>query len=292
MPCALRLALVLVVAIGAGNALSTTAAAQGIHPPDDSRGAIGLFPSDPDLSRFVLAFPRQPNGQAAFDRLFALDLAAFQQAGRQRGDTHYVPMLYAFLVHVARRQPALLDAAVARAIAEKDSAGGAARMLVVHDIVYFSGIAGKQPLLLRIRGVDPALGQRMAAGIKGSPVFPYPAMTPTHPQHLDILWAAFFGSSDPRYLDRISLCLAHWKPWPEIQARLGEIKAAFNAGDPPARAEFFRFVCAISAYRFLRNNAAAHPDIIPIWLAMASASGPVAPVQRAILEEIKSSLRR
>ncbi len=274
-------------------AMSSDAAAQPRHPLDDNRDPIGLFPSHPELSRFFLEYKRAPDPRAAFDRLFALDLFAWQQAGKQRGDPHYLPMLLAFYVHVARSQPELLKAATARAIAEKDRRGGLPRIEVLHSVVYFSGVGGSGPLLERLRAADAEEGRRMAADVAGRPVFPYLQLKPEHPQTLDVLWAAYFGSGDPRYVDLISEALVNWRPWHQMKRRIDELTAALraNAKDDAALAELYRIAAALAAYKFLRNNARYDTSLALTLFALSASKLPQAATVRAIVEELKEPSR-
>lgn len=72
----------------------------------------------------------------------------------------------------------------------------------------------------RRRLMETLVGESAAASMDESGA-DFKALEPTHPVHVDMLWAAFFASGDADYVDRIVHLLAGWLPEPQLEGLLG-----------------------------------------------------------------------
>lgn len=80
---------------------------------------------------------------------------------------------------------------------------------------------------LRRRLMESLVGEHAAASMDAGGA-DFKDLRPTHPVHVDMLWAAFFATGDTAHVGRIARLLAGWLPEPKLHELLAV--AATDAG--------------------------------------------------------------
>lgn len=107
----------------------------------------------------------------------------------------------------------------------------------------------------RRRQMERLVGEHAAAAMDAGGAA-FKEFLPTHPVHVDMLWAAFFATGDCEYVTRIAGLLAGWMPEAQLQPLL-----AVAAGDEAVAQRAMAGVLAGSAEASLAVNARDLPEV-------------------------------
>ncbi|MCR6630732.1 MAG: hypothetical protein NVV74_12170 [Magnetospirillum sp.] len=91
--------------------------------------------------------------------------------------------------------------------------GDAVKVEVVAQALNYSHHSQRRRLMESLVGEVAAASMDVAGA-------DFKAFVPTHPVHVDMLWAAFFATGDGAYVARIASLLAGWMPEAQLQALL------------------------------------------------------------------------
>lgn len=185
----------------------------------------------------VLSYWRAPDAGAII-RLFAAEPVG----ERWRAET--VLTLPVFLAQVIDRTPA-----AGAALVDAVRGGDPVKVEVAAQALNYSHHADRQRLMERLVG-EHAAGAMDLAGAD------FLDLRPTHPVHVDMLWAAFFATGETRYVERIAQMLGGWMLEPELQALL-----AVAAKDESVREKALGGVLANAALWSLTVNARDIPEV-------------------------------
>lgn len=149
----------------------------------------------------VMGFWRHPDASAIIEMF-----AAEPVTGQWRAET--VLTLPVFLAQVLDRSPE-----TAARLVEAVRGGDAVKVEVVAQALNYS----HHPE--RVRLMERLVGDRAAAAmdLDGAD---FTDFHPTHPVHVDMLWASFFATGQPIFVERIAALLEGWMLEPELQALL------------------------------------------------------------------------
>lgn len=135
--------------------------------------------------------------------------------------------------------------------------GDPVKIEVVAQALNYSHLAERRRLMESLVG-EAAAGSMDAAGAD------FKDFTPTHPVHVDMLWAAFFATGDGDYVASIASLLDGWMPEAQLQPLL-----AVAARDEEAAKRAMAGVLAGSAQWSLNANAR---DYVEVRTALAAAA--------------------
>lgn len=156
------------------------------------------------MERFYQAlrgYWRSPDARGFVD-LFVSD----QTGGDWRAeDVLTVPV---FLAHVIDAEPW-----VGPALVEALRDGGAVKVEMLAQALNYSHTSQRPQLMERLVGEAAAVAME-AEGAD------FTTFVPSHPVHVEMLWASFFATGNALYLDRITHLLAGWLPEAPLQALL------------------------------------------------------------------------
>jgi hypothetical protein len=189
------------------------------------------------LETAILTYYRAPRPDHLAD-LFAAEVVT----DRWRAQT--VLTLPVFLAHLFDSAPA-----TARRIVADTKGGDAVKIEVVAQALNYCHIDGRQKLMESLAG-EAAAGSMDLTGAD------FLDFSPTHPVHVDMLWAAFFASGRTEYIDKIAGLLAGWLLQPELQALLN-----VAAQDESVREKALAGVLADAALWSLTVNARDHDRV-------------------------------
>lgn len=119
------------------------------------------------------------------------------------------------------------------ALVEAVRGGDPVKVEVVAQALNYSHHPDRRRLMERLVG-EQAAGSMDEAGAA------FKELAPTHPVHVDMLWAAFFATGDADYLARIAELLAGWMPQAQLKPLLavaGKDEAAAAKAMPAVLAE-------------------------------------------------------
>lgn len=195
----------------------------------------GLGPSAFEAA--VMAFFRKPDALG----IVAL-FAAEPVTERWRAQT--VLTLPVFLALVMDSQP---DAATA--LVDAVRGGDPVKVEIVAQALNYAHHADRR------RQMERLVGESAAASMDaGGAVFK--EFLPTHPVHVDMLWAAFFATGDGEYVARIAGLLAGWMPEAQLLPLL-----AVAARDEAVAQRAMAGVLAGAAQASLAVNARDLPEV-------------------------------
>jgi hypothetical protein len=265
------------------------AAAQQVPP--DHYGPIALFPYDKAFTLKIQSYYLRPSPRRAIGWFAALDLRALSAAGRAHGDPHVVDMLAAFYIQVLRHNPEVVEKFAQAAIAS----GRPLNMALAYFAIDGAGLpnaAAARRAEQTLFAAAPAYRPQMRK-IAGRGRMSYLTGAIRLPTDLDIMWACYFASGNPAFLERIAGMLEYWRPPAEAMARGRAIAPRANRREPDAVLEIRRLLIAAAAYRFLRNNSRYYPRIAPGLARLAARrSDKVGRVLRRLLAEARALDRR
>lgn len=183
-------------------------------------------------------------------RLVALFAA---QAVDERWRAETVLTLPVFFAHLIDQAPAAADALV-----EAVKGGDPVKVEVVAQALNYSHVENRRILMERLAG-------EAAAGAMDQDGADFTEFQPTHPVHVDMLWASFFATGQATYVERIAGLLAGWLPAPELQALL-----AVAGRDASVREKALAGVLADAALWSLTVNARDMAEVNQALAAFAA----------------------
>lgn len=184
-----------------------------------------------------MSYWRAPDA-AEVIRLFAVEPVD----GRWRAET--VLTLPVFLAHVVDADPV-----AGPALVEAVRGGDPVKIEVAAQALNYSHRADRQRLMDRLVGEHAAAGMDLGGA-------DFLDFQPTHPVHVDMLWASFFATGAAAYVERIAGLLAGWMAEAELQALL-----AVAAKDESVRERALGGVLANAALWSLTVNARDIPEV-------------------------------
>ena len=220
----------------------------------DSRDAsFQLFPHDPELSAFLMAYPRAPDAAAALDRLVALDLARFEQGARERQQWPLArALLIEFYATLIRGDPGRASA-LARRMADVSIEKAALCQELLDR-------AAAAPVEVAVPMVDAAW--------------------------LDLLWARYYASGDREQVRRIAQSLEYARPAEEAQRRMREL--ARSEPGTPENAELQRLLVAHAAVFGLMRHGAVDPGVRAVLRELAREPGHAGEVSAALVASLET----
>ncbi|MBX9635651.1 MAG: hypothetical protein K2X44_11775 [Magnetospirillum sp.] len=183
------------------------------------------------LEAAVLAYFRKPDPL----RIVAL-FAAEPVTERWRAQT--VLTLPVFLALVMDDQPDC-----APILVDAIRGGDPVKIEMVAQALNYSHHAGRCRLMERLVGEHAAASMDAEGAV-------FKEFLPTHPVHVDMLWAAFFATGDGEYVARIAGLMAGWMPEAQLQPLL-----AVAARDEDSAQRAMAGVLADAAQASLAVNA-------------------------------------
>lgn len=189
------------------------------------------------LEAAVMSYWRAPDALRLIDLFVAAPVD-----GKWRAET--VLTLPVFLAHVIDR-----DAAAGPALVDSLRGGDPVKVEVVAQALNYCHHADRQRLMERLVGEH-------AAGSMDLDGADFLDFRPTHPVHVDMLWASFFATGDAAYVEAIGRLLGGWMLEPELQALL-----AVAAKDESVRERALGGVLANAALWSLTVNARDIPEV-------------------------------
>lgn len=153
----------------------------------------------------------------------------------------------------------VIDAApqVAAALVDAVRGGDPVKVEMVAQALNYSHHADRRRLMETLVG-EAAAGSMDAAGAD------FKDLAPTHPVHVDMLWAAFFATGDAAYVERVARLLDGWMPEAQLQPLL-----AVAARDEAAARRAMAGVLAQAAQWSLAANAR---EFVEVRTALATAA--------------------
>lgn len=142
--------------------------------------------------------------------------------------------------------------AAAAALVEAVRGGDPVKVEVVAQALNYSHHPDRRRLMEALVG-EAAAGSMDAAGAD------FKDFTPTHPVHVDMLWAAFFATGDAAYVTGIATLLDGWMPEAQLQPLLAVAardEAAAKRAMAGVLAEAARWSLAANAREFAEVRAA------------------------------------
>lgn len=151
----------------------------------------------------------------------------------------------------------LLDGAPSHAarLVETVRGGDPVKVEVVAQALNYSHHPERRRLMETLVG-EAAAGAMDAGGAD------FKAFNPTHPVHVDMLWAAFFATGEAEYVGRIAVLLDGWMPEAQLQPLL-----AVAARDETSAQRAMAGVLADAAQWSLAANAR---DFVEVRTALAA----------------------
>jgi hypothetical protein len=149
-----------------------------------------------------------------------------------------------FLAHVLDADPE-----VAVFLVDAVRGGDAVKVEMVAQALNYSHISA------RARLMEKLVGEAAAASMDGNGA-DFAAFTPTHPVHVDMLWASFFATGSDLYLDRITALLDGWLAETPLQVLL-----ARAAAEPEVQAQALAAVLAKAAQMTLVTHGRDCPSV-------------------------------
>lgn len=123
--------------------------------------------------------------------------------------------------------------ASAAGLVEAIRSGDPVKVEVVAQALNYSHHPDRRRLMERLVGESAAASMDEAGAA-------FKLLVPSHPVHVDMLWAAFFATGDAEYLARIAELLAGWMPEAQLKPLLavaGKDEAAAQKAMPAVLAE-------------------------------------------------------
>lgn len=194
----------------------------------------------PEKSAFeaaILSYWRAPDA-GAIVRLFV----AAPVGGQWRAET--VLTLPVFLAQVIDRAPG-----AGPALVDGVRGGDPVKVEIAAQALNYCHHADRRRLMEKLVG-EHAAGAMDLAGAD------FLDLQPSHPVHVDMLWAAFFATGEAGYVERIAQMLGGWMHEPELQALL-----AVAAKDESVRETALGGVLANAALWSLTVNARDIPEV-------------------------------
>lgn len=187
--------------------------------------------SDKALETAVIGYFRAPDPAALVARFAAAPVTEDWRA-------QTVLTLPVFLALVLDGAPG-----VASSLVEAVRGGDPVKVEMVAQALNYSNLPDRRRLMETLVG-EAAAGSMDSAGAD------FKSLVPTHPVHVDMLWAAFFATGDADYVAGISRLLDGWMPEAQLQPLL-----AVAARDEAAAKRAMAGVLADSAQWSLAANA-------------------------------------
>jgi hypothetical protein len=185
----------------------------------------------------ILSYWRAPDAGAII-RLFAAEPVG------ERWRAATVLTLPVFLAQVIDRAPE-----AGAALVDAMRGGDPVKVEIVAQALNYCHHADRRRLMERLVG-EQAAGAMDLAGAD------FLDLRPTHPVHVDMLWAAFFATGAASYVERIAQLLGGWMHEAELQALL-----AVAAKDESVREKALGGVLANAALWSLTVNARDLPEV-------------------------------
>ncbi|OAN48716.1 hypothetical protein [Magnetospirillum moscoviense] len=177
--------------------------------------------------------------------------AAEPVTSRWRAQT--VLTLPVFLSHLMDQAPEAADQLI-----DAVKGGDPVKVEVVAQAINYSHHPRRHLLMERLAG-EAAAGSMDLAGAD------FTLLAPTHPVHVDMLWAAFFATGQTGYVERIAGLLAGWMLQPELQALL-----AVAGRDPSVQERALAGILADSALWSLTVNGRDVPEVRQVLEGIAA----------------------
>lgn len=152
------------------------------------------------LDLAIAAYWRAPDAEALLESFAAAD------TGDWRPET--VLTVPVFLAHLLDARPELGGGLVARV-----RGGDPVKVEVVAQALNYCNLAERARLMERLVGEAAAAAMDPAGA-------DFTALVPTHPVHVDMLWASFFATGVTGYLDQVVALLEGWLPDSQLQSLL------------------------------------------------------------------------
>jgi hypothetical protein len=230
-----------------------------------------LFPFDPPLTHYLEAYRQTPNPQEALDRLLGMDMEDFQARGHRPEYGPSRAVLMAFFAHVLHENPQLVLPFAGRV---GSSTRGQLASFCTEAVAI--GASAHRDKALSLIGDSFGLADEDLEKLREVAVFPYPQLSPTTWEHLDILWASYYASGDLLYVRKIAQTLEHFiPPDDELRQRLRYFSGVNPPAGTPQHRAWVDLLTAQAAARGLRSHASSDAAVHNLLEELASTPGRV-----------------
>jgi hypothetical protein len=220
------------------------------------------------LEKAVMGYFRRPDA----GRLVELFTAA-PVTERWRAQT--VLTLPVFLALMLDRSPETAPRLVAAT-----KGGDPVKVEVVAQALNYSHLKDRRRLM------ESLVGESAAAAMEDAGA-DFLAFQPTHPVHVDMLWAAFFASGEVAYVDRISSLLSGWMP----QSQLDQLLAVAARDEPSAKRAMAGVLAGAAQWSLTANGAEFTEVRDAVAVYAARCNGLASAMAAKILAELMGSQR-
>ena len=218
---------------------------------------FSLFPFAPQLSKHVQDYHKQPKPKEALNHFFDIDIEQFEKKAEEADQPHSRAILMAFYINILVENSELVLPFANRLI---NNSTGAQAALGTEILAHGATSNRKEALALIVKRYK--LGQESTATIESLDVLPYPYMTATDWQALDILWACFFATGKDLYIEKIAEPLIYWQvPDEKFGERLRNFERINPAPGTEQYEEWFGAITAQASMMSLTVNASKDPAI-------------------------------
>jgi len=215
--------------------------------------AYRLILVDPAFSDFAQAYPLNPDPAAALQQLETLDVAGMLARAKQQDIPKTRALLVALFIHVVNdAPPSTVKASGTNIMRAEDGE----RMAVFADAVSYSKRADRRQMIDDIPFPDP---WRAQLAVRNSAN--YPDMKIIIGLHLDMHWAAFYGSKNYLYIQKLIAVLGPLRSDEEIDAYILKLVPRIKAGDDDAKNLMNQALNSYATVRAFISNAKANPEL-------------------------------
>ncbi len=214
---------------------------------------IALFPSNAEISRQLQAYHLDPDADKALRLLETLDVEKLIAGERATKRRHARAVLVAYYAHVFGEASAGSLAISGSGIA---TLGSLERFDIFITALGLSGHPETEFILSQLNLPDSVIQKVLPKSAD-----PYGDMTISSGPAMDIIWGAFFGSGNQKYLEKIVRKLEGWKPPQEIGPELRALKQAVDRGEPGSKEAVMAIVLPQAAFGTLLLAAPHYPAV-------------------------------
>lgn len=218
--------------------------------PDEEAPRLRMMSA---TSQFIEHYYKTPEPAQALALLETLDVPAFVTADNEVGESHGIAVLTAFFAHVLRANPELVPELAERITTAEDPVN-----VVLAALSIATAAAPTSPDGLSTIAGSGRLPPAVIDQIRATEPFPFPHLDPRNHLDLDLLWASFYASGDPRYVERIAETLRYLDT--DYATRLP--RDVEGTARLVQQVVLLESVMAITARWTLLENARRHPRVL------------------------------
>ena len=224
-----------------------------------------LFPFYSQLSLYIQDYHEHKNPQKALDYFFEIDIEKFEKDAQNADQPHSRAVLMAFFANILGENPELVFSFTDKLLKKSSGASAAFGTEVV---AYGATKNRKKALALIVERYS--IEREYSIRLEELDVLPYPNMTASNWQLLDIFWACYFATAKTLYIEKIAEPLAYWQaPDEKFKDKLHTFDKTNPAPGTKEREEWFGTITAQASMFGLAKNASKYPAIFESLVELA-----------------------